>query len=212
MRTLIIASASVALAACGAATAQTEAPVSAVVEAPSGTYVNDLAHTSVLWKIRHMGLSDYTSRLTGAEIELEFDAQNLENSSVRATLDAASFDAFYPGTDKDFDEEIESPLIMDAAQYATIKFVSTKVTKTSPKTADISGELTMMGVTKPITLQAIYHGSTSSHPFAKVPAIGFNARATIDRTEFGNTFLAKEGILGKDVTITIEAEFLKRSQ
>lgn len=212
MRNLLIASAALALAACGAATAQSDAPVSAVVDAPSGAYVNDLAHTSVLWKIRHMGLSDYTSRITGAQIELDFDAQNIEKSRVRATIDASSFDAFYPGTDKDFNEEIESPLIMNAAEFATITFVSTSVVKTSPKTADITGDLTMMGVTKPVTLIATYHGSTSEHPFAKVPAIGFNAHATIDRTEFGNTFLSKEGILGDMVTIQIEAEFIKKSQ
>jgi len=211
MRSFIAPSLALVLAACGAATAQESENPNATVEAPSGSYVNDLAHTSVHWKIHHMGLSDYTSRINDVQIELDFDASDIENSSVRATIDAASFDTFYPRDDKDFNAEIASPLIMNAEEFSTITFESTQVTKTSPTTADIVGDLTMMGITKSVTLIATYHGSTAEHVFAKVPAIGFNAHTTIDRTEFGNTFLVEEGILGKEVTIQIEAEFIQES-
>lgn len=210
MRTLLSLSSALALSACGVVKAQSEAPISVAVEAPSGNYANDPAHTSVHWKIRHLGLSDYTARVSAVAIELDFDAANLENSSVKATIGAASFDTGYPHDDKDFNAEIASSLIMNAQEFPTITFVSKKVTKTSPTTADIAGDLTMMGVTKPVTLVARYHGSTANHPFTKTPALGFAAHTTIDRTEFGNTFLSKEGVLGDEVTITIEAEFIKQ--
>ena len=67
----------------------------------------------------------------------------------------------------------------------------------------------MMGVTKPVTLAATYNGSMASHPFVKVPAIGFSAKTVIDRTEFGNTFLSGSALSDK-VEIAIETELLKQ--
>lgn len=209
MRDLILAGALLTLAACNVAEAQTGPDQSKPVEAPSGAYANDPAHTSLTWKIGHMGLSNYTARMSDVAIALQFDKDNVEKSSVSATIGATSFDTGYPGKDKDFDAEIASDLIMKAAQFPTITFQSTAVRRTSPTTADITGNLTMMGVTRPVTLSATYNGSMASHPFVKVPAIGFSAKGVIDRTDFGNTFLSGSA-LGDKVEIAIEAELLKK--
>lgn len=210
MRNTITISLALLLAACGSATAQ-DAPSSApALAAPSGVYTNDPAHTSLTWKIGHLGLSDFTARVSQIDIELDFNAADLSRSSVTATIGAASFDTGYPYDDKDFNAEIASPMIMNADEFPSIRFASTKVIQTSPSSANIEGELTMMGVTQPVILTADYHGSTDNHPFANVPAIGFSARATIDRTQFGNTFLSGQG-LSDEVTILIEAEFLKQA-
>lgn len=209
MRELILGAAVLTLAACNVAEAQTSPEASKPVEAPSGAYANDPAHTSLHWKIGHMGLSNYTARVSDVTIALQFDAANVEKSSVSATIGAASFDTGYPGKDKDFNAEIASDMIMKAAQFPTITFRSTSVKQTSPTTANISGDLTMMGVTRPVTLAATYNGSMASHPFVKVPAIGFSAKTTIDRTEFGNTFLSGSALSDK-VEIVIETELLKQ--
>lgn len=209
MRELILGAALLSLAACNVAEAQTSAAATKPVEAPSGAYANDPAHTSLTWKIGHMGLSNYTARVSDVKIAMQFDAANVEKSTVSATINAASFDTGYPGKDKDFNEEIESDMIMKAAQFPTITFKSTSVQQTSPTTANINGDLTMMGVTKPVTLAATYNGSMASHPFVKVPAIGFSAKTTIDRTTFGNTFLSGSA-LSDNVEIVIETELLKK--
>lgn len=209
MRQLILGFAAVSLAGCNMAEAETGSPVLKPVEAPSGSYVNDPTHTSLTWKIGHMGLSHYTARVSDVKVALQFDAANVENSSVAATINAATFDTGYPAQDKDFDEEIASDLIMNAAAFPTITFQSKSIKQTSPTTANIVGDLTMMGVTKPVTLAATYNGSMASHPFVKVPALGFSAKTVIDRTEFGNTFLSGSALSDK-VEIAIEAELLKQ--
>jgi len=209
MRTLFLPLAILVLSACNHAVADTAENVAMPVQAPSGSYANDPAHTSVTWKIGHMGLSNYTARVGDVKIALQFDAANVEKSAVSATINAAAFDTGYPGKDKDFNQEIASDLIMNAARFPTITFRSKAIKLTGPATADITGDLTMMGVTKPVTLAAKYNGSMPSHPFVKVPAIGFSARGVIDRTAFGNTFLA-DSALSKDVEILIETELLKQ--
>lgn len=209
MRELILGAALLSLAACNVAEAQTSPAATKPVEAPSGTYANDPAHTSLTWKIGHMGLSNYTARMSDVKIALQFDAADVEKSTVSATINAASFDTGYPGKDKDFNAEIASDLIMKASQFPTITFKSKSVQQTSPTTANIMGDLTMMGVTKPVTLSATYNGSMASHPFIKVPAIGFSAKTVIDRTEFGNTFLSGSALADK-VEIVIETELLKK--
>lgn len=209
MRALILGAALFSLAACNVAEAQTTTETSKPLEAPSGAYANDPAHTSLHWKIGHMGLSNYTARVGDVNIALQFDAGNVEKSTVTATINPASFDTGYPRQDKDFNEEIASELIMNAAKFPAITFRSTSVERTSPTTANINGDLTMMGVTKPVTLSATYNGSMASHPFVKVPAIGFSAKTVIDRTEFGNTFLSGLALSDK-VEILIETELLKQ--
>lgn len=178
------------------------------VDAPSGNYVSDPGHTSLHWGIGHMGLSKYTARVNNVDIALNFDASDIENSTVRATIDPSSVDTGFKG-DKDFDAEISSPLIFNVERHPTIEFVSRRITQTGPTTADIVGDLTLLGVTKRVTLNATYNGSMESHPFVKVPAIGFSAIGTFDRTEFGLDFLSGQG-LADDVEIVIETELLKQ--
>ena len=207
---IILASVSLfTLATCGSANAMIDHGEPVEVSAPTGQYANDPTHTSLTWKIGHLGLSDYTARVSDVSISLDFDAENIAASSVTATIDPATFDTGYPGTDKDFDAEIASPMIMNAEAFPTITFSSTGITQTSPTTADIAGDLTLMGVTRPVTLQATYKGSTASHPFVQVPAIGFSARTVIDRTEFGSTFLSGSG-LADEVEIIIQAEMIQQ--
>ena len=74
------------------------------------------------------------------------------------------------------------------------------------KTADVSGNLTLLGVTKPVTLKAVFNGGMASHPMAKKPAIGFSASGTVKRSEFGMTNAIP--VVSDDVNLVIEAEFI----
>ena len=179
------------------------------VDAPSGVYINDPAHTSLTWSIRHLGLSDYTARINDVSITLNLDTNDVTQSTVSAVIEPASVDTGYPGEDKDFNAEIAGEQIFNTDEFPTVTFATLDVTQTAPNEADIHGNLTMLGVTKPVTLKATYFGSTASHPFVKVPAIGFRAETVIDRTEFGLDFLSGSA-LGDEVSIVIQSEFIKQ--
>ncbi|MEL7448691.1 MAG: YceI family protein [Pseudomonadota bacterium] len=179
------------------------------VKAPSGAYVNDPGHTRFIWRIPHLGLSNYTARINNVSIQLEFDADDPEASSVTATIDPMSVDTGYVG-EEDFDAKIATnEKILNAKVHPTIRFASTAIAQKGPTTMAVTGDLTLLGVTRPVTLDVSLSGSSAEHPFAKVPAIGFEATATVDRTEFGLDFLSGSG-LGDEIEIEIHAEFLKQ--
>lgn len=185
------------------------APVFAqsALDVPAGTYKLDPRHASLTWKVSHMGLSNYTARFSKLEGTLVFDPKDPAKSSVTATVDPASVRTDH-ATPKDFDQELrEDPRFFKVAKFPEIKFVSTKVETTGDKTGRITGDLTFMGVTKPVTLDATFNGSFKEHPMTKKPALGFSATGKVKRSEFGLDALVP--FVGDDVSLSIEAEFLQ---
>ena len=188
--------------ACAATNAR-----SVTVDAPSGAYVSDITHASILWKVSHMGLSYYPARFTAFDARLDFDAAKPENSKLKVSVDAKSIRTEFPFREKeDFDAALSNGADwFDAGKYPEITFVSKSIKRTGPKTADITGDLTLKGVTRPITLKAVFNGSMKSHPFYKIPYVGFSATGAIKRSDFGLNKLIP--IVGDEVTLQIEAEF-----
>ena len=184
------------------------APVLAAdVTAPSGAYKVDPTHASVTWKISHLGLSVYNARFTKFDIDLNLDVDDVSKSSVKAVIDVTSVETDYPG-ETDFNGEIANdPKFLNSSAFPKIEFVSKSVEKTGEKTAKIHGTVTMLGVSKDMTLDATLIGATASHPFSKAPAVGFNATGTLKRSEFGFTHLVP--YIGDEVTFNIDAEFQK---
>jgi len=186
------------------------APAQAADEplAPSGSYQNDPTQTSLSWSILHMGLSNYTARLNDVSITLKFDGENPAASSVTAEIDPTSVDTGYPG-ETDFDGEIANDeRFFNAGVFPAIRFESTGVEMTGEDRASITGDLSFLGVTRPVTIDARLIGTMAKHPFAGVPALGFEATTRLDRTDFGLDYLSGRG-LGDEVEIVIQAEFLK---
>lgn len=209
-------------AAADAAEAVNEAlkPKPVAVPVPAGVYQLDKTHANVLFQVVHAGLAPYTARFDRLDGALTLDPANPENSSVTATIEAGSVNTNYPGT-KDFNGEISfNEKFLNANAFPDITFTSTAVELTSPNTAEITGDLTMLGVTKPITLDAELTGALEKHPFAKgKPAIGFTAEGVLDRTEWGftnlsNTMPGLDGaaIVGTEVRVMIQAEFVKTDE
>ncbi len=81
-------------------------------------------------------------------------------------------------------------------------------TPSGQDSAKVTGDLTLKGVTKPVTLDVTFDGETDSHPFAKVPALGFSATGTFKRTDFGLDYLA--GMVGDEVSVQIEGDFIQK--
>ena len=176
------------------------------IAAPSGAYAMDPTHASITWKVSHFGLSDYTARFTKFYVKLNLDVDHVENSTVSASIDPTSVRTDHPGGT--FDSEISTdPKFLNATDFPKIEFVSKTVEKTGDNTALIHGEMTMLGVSKPITLVATLGGSLAAHPYAKVPAVGFHAEGTVKRSEFGFDHLVP--YVGDEITFEIEAEFIK---
>ncbi|GGI77410.1 polyisoprenoid-binding protein [Polymorphobacter multimanifer] len=176
---------------------------------PSGAYEGDPAHTSVTFKIEHFGLSFYTARFAKVSSKVMLDAARPEASKLEVSIDARSVRTDFPFPEKtDFDKEIGTdPKFLDGNTHPTIGFVSTKVTKTGASTADITGNLTLRGVTKPVVLKAVLNGQVANHPMMKKPVFGISATTVVRRADFGLT--AFEGVLGDNVTVLIEAEYGK---
>jgi len=185
-----------------AAAAEAQAPN----EAAAGAYFMDPAHTSVNFRINHLGLSHYTARFTKVSGELTFDPANPAAQSVTAMIDATSLQTNYPDPAKlDFDSQVEKEFL-DTAHFPQITFKSTKVEVTGPKTANITGDLTLHGVTKPVTFDVVFNGAGRGLPPGFGPIAGFSATTKIKRSDFGSDFL-NNGIVGDEVTLIIEAEF-----
>lgn len=170
---------------------------------PAGSYVLDPSHTLVRFTVDHFGISEYFGTLPGATGTLSLDPKNLASAKLDVSVPVATVST----TNKVLDGELVGPEWFDAAKYPTMRFVSTKVTRTGPGTAAITGNLTLHGVTKPVTLKATFKAG-ATNPMKKVYSIGFNAVGTIKRTEFGVSKYAP--MVSDETEIAITAAFEKQ--
>ncbi len=200
-----VVSAALAIAAATPASAQLAG------DAPAGTYKIDPAHASVHFKVSHLGLSSYTARFIRFDATLTIDPTKPDAAKLEATVDPTSLRTDYPFADKkDFDKVlIEDAKWLNATVAKSISFKSTGIKMTGPNTADVIGEISLLGVAKPLTLKTTFNGALKEQPFAKKPAMGFSAVGTIKRSDFGMVNLIPS--VGDEVQIVIEAEFLGTS-
>ncbi|MEM6616416.1 MAG: YceI family protein [Pseudomonadota bacterium] len=182
----------------------------ASLDVPSGTYAMDNTHASLVWKVNHIGLSNYTAKLTDFDVTINLDAENVANSSVSASANPLSVTTNFPNADqKDFDAELSKGANwLNGDNFPTIEFASTGIEVTGDNTGTMTGDLTFLGITKPVTFDLTLHGALPKHPFAEGAALGMNATGTFKRSEFGMTHLL--GGVGDDVEIVIEAEFIEQ--
>ena len=175
-------------------------------KAPSGTYALETRHSQVLFAIPHLELTDFWGRFDGLSGSLNFDGKALEKSSVTIAIDMASVDT----PSQRLNSELAGPNVFNAAADPTATFQSTSVARTGPATGKITGNLTLHGVTRPVTLDVTFNGARQS-PLGQGYELGFSATATIKRTDFGITGMPWEPMVGDDVKLTIEALFEKKS-
>src|ERR1700761_5892616 len=123
---------------------------------PAGTYTMDKAHTSVTFRVSHMGFSHYTARFSRIDGRLKFDPPHPAAMAVEATIDPMSLELNPPPAG--FHDQLMSKAWFDAAHFPKIAFRSTRVEPTGAHTARVTGDLTLHGVTKPVVLEVTYNG------------------------------------------------------
>ncbi|MGL5009508.1 MAG: YceI family protein [Paracoccaceae bacterium] len=179
---------------------------------PPGIYTLDQGHTRLLFQVNHLGVSNYIALFTEMDATLTFDPENPTAMTLTATVDPASVETHYPDPAVDFNATIAGPEFLDAAQFPTITFTSTSVTLTGPESADVTGDLTLHGVTLPLTLAVTYNGGYGKTDFDPAGArIGFSATGSLMRAAHGIGFgvpaPGTEFGVSDEVKIIIETEF-----
>lgn len=209
-RALLIAA---LLAGAGAAAEDRPAILLVATLAPAGEYRLDPAHARLSVAVSHLGFSNYTLFLTGLEATLAFDPADPEAMELKARVNPGSVRTLHPDPEVDFDSILAGPNFLDAARYPEITFESRSVRLVAPERAAVTGDLTLHGVTRRITLSVTFNGGYAGHPQDPGGArVGFSARGTIFRSDFGITFgLPAPGTtlgVGDEVAIRIEAGFI----
>lgn len=204
MRALLIAAAFALGAPAPLALAQAApaGPSKNLADAPAGAYEVDGSHASLVWKVSHLGLSGYTARFDKISGALNFDPKTPANSTVSITVDPASASTGLPNFDTKIREQY-----FQSAKFPQITFKSAKVEQTGPTTGKVTGDVTFLGVTKPITLDVTWNGGVFNK-FAGVYAIGFSAKGALKRSDFG--FSAMIPTIGDQVDLAIEIEFFNK--
>jgi len=179
----------------------------APLNVPAGEYGLDKTHASLTWQINHLGLSSYTARFATYDATINLNPAEPTKSSVSVTIDPKSVRTDFPFPEKENFDAIIADKFLQAGAHPTITFQSTGLTATGATTGKMTGNLTLLGVTRPVTMDVTLNGAME-HPFRKVPALGFSATGTFKRSEFGSKDL--QGPIGDDIKLIIEAEFLKK--
>lgn len=172
---------------------------SSVTLAAPVDYKIDPTHTATVFSWNHFGFSTPSANFTDIQGVIKVDNAKPANSSVEVTIPLSSVNTNVPALDKEFQEEAW----FNAAKYPNITFKSTKVETKDKKHFKITGDLTVKGVTKSVVLDAVLN-KQGEHPMAKVPAIGFNATTSFNRSAFGIGNYVPN--VGDKITVNITTE------
>jgi polyisoprenoid-binding protein YceI len=180
---------------------------SAFNDMPTGAYKVDLSHASIVWKVSHLGLSNYVARFTEFDAAIDFNPNDIEKSQVTASINPLSIQTAYPNAaEKDFNNILATEKgWFNANSFASIDFASTSIDMTSEKTAVMKGKLTFLGVTKEISLNVVFNGAMTKQLFTGKPTMGFSATTHIVRSDFGMSKYVPS--IGDKVEVMIEGEF-----
>jgi polyisoprenoid-binding protein YceI len=156
----------------------------------------------VLFCIRHNGISDYCGRFNAASGSMTFNGGQPEKSSVAIEIDVNSLDT---PSDK-LDGELKASFF-ETAKFPKATFNSTGIKVTGKNEGEITGDLTLHGVTKPVTLKTTFGGG-KMHAFANTYVVGFSAMAKLKHADFGFPEVVWRSFIGDEVTLYIETEML----
>ena len=173
---------------------------SVVTQAEPVLYTPDKWHTRIYFTVSHMGLSNYGGRFVEYDIEFMFDEDHMENSIIEVVVPVSGIDTFSP----ELNSKMPNPEFFDTQNHPQIKFKSTEIDQTAATTARMTGDLTIKGVTLPITFDVTFNKKVM-HPFYTLNNVGFTAVATLDNRAYGVNPLP-DWMLASTVDVRIEME------
>jgi polyisoprenoid-binding protein YceI len=173
---------------------------SLLICAALAAYQLEKTHVDLLFSINHAGFTEKHGSFRDLDATLQYDSDHPDKSQLSVTVKTNSIDTSFPARDKD----LQSDKFFDVARYPEMRFVSTKVTSGVDGALTVEGNLTLHGVTKPLTLHAKLN-KAAPNPFDQKPTLGFSATGTLKRSDFGMSTAVP--IIGDLVTLTIDAEF-----
>ncbi len=175
----------------------------AAAHAQTSTWTIDSAHSGIEFQIRHLGVSNVHGSFSKVTGKVDLDEKNITHSSVEASIDATTVNTNEPKRD----EHLKSPDFFNVAKFPNITFKSTSVTNNGGKLQMI-GDLTLDGVTKPVTLDLDGPAAPQKGMGGKTVS-GFSASGTLHRADFNFGQKYTSPMLGDDVKFTIDIEMDK---
>lgn len=172
-------------------------------ELRSGNYRIDPGHARVLFKVNHLGLSTYVGRFNNFDAMLDFDQKNLASSILEATIETGSIDL----NDQTLEDNLRGSDWFNVAQFSEAVFTTESVQPLNDSQLNFKGNLTLLGITKPVNLLIDFHGGATNILSGKY-TIGFSATGEISRSEFGMDKYS--GLVGDEVVIEVYAEFQRQ--
>jgi len=191
--------------AFAAALAAVPAAAQVSLDVPAATYKLDPRHTQIIFAIQHMGLSTFYGRFGAISGSLNFDPKKPESSALSVTVDMTNIQTHVEELDRELTKSV-----FHVDKFPTATFTATSITKASPTTGTVTGNLTLAGVTKPVTLNVTFDGGRDSPMPFQPYRIGFNATTSVKRSDFGLTGMMWSGLVGDDVSLMIESEMEKQ--
>lgn len=176
--------------------------LAAPAKAEPRNFTLDPDHVSIGFLVHHLGLADVLGMFREADGSFTYDGEAQTISDVEITVQTASVFTNHEARD----EHLRGPDFLNVKAYPTMTFMADEAVQTGDRTGKLTGELTLLGVSKPLTLDVTYRGGTY-YPFGDGHyAIGISARGTIRRTDFGMTYAAANGWVGDEIDLIIEFE------
>ncbi|MEX2335202.1 MAG: YceI family protein [Pseudohongiella sp.] len=178
-----------------------------VAELRGGQYTLDKEHATLLWKIDHLGFSRYIGRFNDFDATLDFDPENVENSSLEVIIDTATLDV----NNEAFAEDLRGGDWFDVETFPQAVFRTTSfVEAVDEDTFIFEGDLTLLGTTGPVTMTVNFNGGGRNF-LTRRYTLGFSATAEFQRSDFGLDNMVAFGV-GDDIQVEVHVEFQDASQ
>jgi polyisoprenoid-binding protein YceI len=190
------------LALCGCGYLLPRAATVAPAELPVGDYRLDSQHATILFKVDHLGFSRLIGRVDRFDATLDFEPQEPQAAKLVAVIDPASIDLNLPA----FEQDLRGSDWLDVARYPEARFESRTIAITGADTGTVTGDLTLHGVSAPVTLDVTFNGG-GTDLLTGAYRLGFAAQGTVMRSTFGLGAYAPA--IGDEVLLEIHAEFLR---
>ncbi len=174
-------------------------------QAEPARYQLDPEHVTVAFLVEHIGYAKTLGRFLEVEGSFVFDESVPALSDLQVTIETESVFTAH----EQRDEHVRSDDFLDAGAHPEITFVMTGTEQTGPRRGKVMGDLTVRGVSQPVTLDVTWNKS-GKYPYNENYVTGISARTTVKRSDFGMTYALDNGLVGDEVEILIEAEAIRQ--